>query len=94
MNKKLFFSTALVTTLLFAGCHNGQTNTPRAIKMQGQSGKMDRYSDYGHYAICNDPSHPTPWRGSLWRDKERAMQDAHDHNAANPGHNAIVESAN
>ena len=92
MLKKLFLSAALtMALLLIAGC---QTNSSRAIKMQGQSGKMDRYSDYGHYAICNDPSHSTPWKGPLWRDKERAMQDAHDHNQAYPGHEARVESTN
>jgi len=92
MLKKLSLTLAFVAAIVvLAGC---QTDSARAIKMQGQSGKMDRYSDYGKYAICRDPSHSTPWKGPLWREKERAMQDAHDHNQANPGHEAKVESTN
>jgi len=92
MHKKLFYSASLTIALLLVnGC---QTNSERAIKMQGQSGKMDRYSDYGNYAICRDPSHSPAWKGPLWREKERAMQDALDHNKANPGHEAKVENSN
>ena len=90
MLKKLLLGAGLaVSLLLMAGC---QTDSSRAIKMQGQSGRMNRNNDFSYYAICNDPSHSTPWKGPLWREKERAMQDAHDHNQTNAGHNAKVES--
>jgi outer membrane lipoprotein-sorting protein len=92
MCKKLFAVALLAAaSLLISGC---QTNSARAIKMQGQSGKMNRYNDYSYYAICKDTSatsHTNVWKGPLWREKERAMQDAYDHNQTNAGHHAKVE---
>jgi len=92
MRIKIFLA-ANFTPLLFliAGC---ETDSARAIKMQGQSGKMNRYNDYSYYATCKDTSattHTNVWKGPLWREKERAMQDAYDHNKTNAGHNAKVE---
>ena len=92
MRKNLLLGACAVTALiLVAGC---ETDSARAIKMQGQSGKMNRYNDYSYYALCKDTSattHTNVYKGPLWREKERAMQDAYDHNKANPGHNAKVE---
>lgn len=92
MCNKLFPVALLAaSSLLISGC---QTNSARAIKMQGQSGKMNRYNDYSYYAICKDTSatsHTNVWKGPLWREKERAMQDAYDHNQTNVGHHAKVE---
>ena len=92
MRKKLFLGASFTTVLLLiAGC---ETDSARAIKMQGQSGKMNRYNDYSYYAICKDTSattHTNVWKGPLWREKERAMQDAYDHNKSNATHNAKVE---
>ena len=92
MRKKIFLGGGLAAALLLiAGC---EVDSARAIKMQGQSGKMTRYNDYSYYAICktNTPdSHTNVWKGPLWRERERAMQDAYDHNKTNAGHNARVE---
>jgi len=92
MRKIMFLGACAATVLIIAtGC---QTNSERAIKLQGQSGKMNRYNDYSYYAICKDTSatsHTNVWKGPLWREKERAMQDVLDHNKANSGHHAKVE---
>ena len=92
MRKTLLFWASLGSTLLLlAGC---QTDSARAIKMQGQSGRMNRYNDYSYYAVCNTITgggHTNVWKGPLWREKERAMKDAYDHNLANPGHHATVK---
>jgi hypothetical protein len=82
---------ALVVLFMAASC---QTNSARAVKMQSQSGKVGHSTDYAWYAICKTQtpgSHEGTWKGPPWRDKERAMQDALDHNKENPGHHAIVE---
>jgi len=92
MNKQILpFASALAAVLLVAGC---QINSARAIKMQSQSGKAGHGTDYAWYAICKTQmagGHEGTWKGQPWQDKERAMQDALDHNQANPGHHAIVE---
>lgn len=92
MRKKIFLGGGLAAALLLiAGC---EVDSARAIKLQGQSGKMTRYNDYSYYAICKTnsaTSHPSVWKGPLWRERERAMQDAYDHNKTNVGHNAKVE---
>ena len=92
MCKKFSLGACLATALLLiAGC---ETDSARAIKMQGQSGRMNRNNDFSYYAICKTnsaTSHTNVWKGPLWREKERAMQDAHDHNKTNAGHNAKVE---
>jgi len=93
MRKKLYLKAGMaVGLLLVAGC---EMNSARAIKMQGQSGRMNRYNDYSYYALCKDTSattHTNVYKGPLWREKERAMQDAYDHNKANPGHHATVKA--
>jgi hypothetical protein len=87
-----FACLALITASPFlAGC---ESNTTRAIKMQKQSGKMNRNNDYSYYAICTTMTqggHTNTWKGPLWSAKERAMQDAFDHNKANAGHHAEVK---
>jgi len=92
MRKKLFLGAGFAAALLLiAGC---QTDSARAIKMQGQSGRMNRNNDFSYYAICRDTSetsHTNVWKGPLWREKERAMQDAYDHNQTNAGHHARIE---
>jgi hypothetical protein len=92
MNKQIpFLVSALATMLLVAGC---QTNSARAVKMQSQSGRVGHSIDYGWYAVCKTQTsggHEGTWKGPLWRDKERAMQDALDHNKENAGHHAIVQ---
>jgi hypothetical protein len=88
----LFGAGAAVVVSLIAGC---AADDGRAIKMQGQSGRMGRNNDYSYYAICKDTSpttHTNLYKGPLWRERERAMQDAYDHNKANPGHAATVKS--
>ena len=94
MNKPLIFSTCIAATfalLVLTGC---ESNTSRAIKMQKQSGKMNRNNDYSYYAICTtitEGGHTNTWKGRLWGPKERAMQEAFDHDKANPGHDAKVK---
>jgi hypothetical protein len=92
MNKQiLLFASSLATLLLVAGCQN---NSARAVKMQSQSGKVGHSTDYAWYAICKTHTpggQEGTWKGPPWRDKERAMQDALDHNRENPDHHAVVE---
>lgn len=92
MNKQiLILASALGMLFLAAGC---QINSARAVKMQSQSGRVGHSTDYGWYAVCKTQTavgHEGTWKGPLWRDKERAMQDALDHNKENAGHHAIVQ---
>lgn len=91
MQKNPLLSALAIAALLLVGC---QTNSERAIKLQGQSGRMNRNNDFAYFALCKDTSpatHTNVYKGPLWREKERAMQDAHDHNKEFPGHNAKVE---
>ena len=87
----LLSAAAAITLLLVAGC---QTNSERAIKLQGQSGKMNRNNDFSYFAVCKAETpggHAGIWKGQLWREKERAMRDVLEHNKANAGHHATVE---
>lgn len=82
---------AAAVLLLFTGC---QVNSEKAIKLQGQAGRMNRNNDYAWYAICKTETpggHQGVWKGLSWQAKERAMQDAADHNRQYPGHQAIVD---
>ena len=92
MREKILLGLGVCATmLLVSGC---QTNTERAIKLQGQSGKMNRNNDYAFFAECKTQTtsgHQGTWKGAPWQKQERAMQDALDHNKAFPGHRAIVE---
>lgn len=91
MEKKQFISVVAVAMSLLAGC---QRNSERAIKLQGQSGRMNRNNDFSYYAECrvtSPASHTNVYKGPLWREKERAMQDALDHNKEFPDHAAKVE---
>ena len=92
MREKVFLCAAVaVALLLVSGC---QTNSGRAIKLQGESGKMNRNGDYSYFAICKTETpdgHKGVWKGPLWQSKERAMQDVLDHNKQYPGHHATVD---
>ncbi|MBI3850241.1 MAG: hypothetical protein HY298_08130 [Verrucomicrobia bacterium] len=89
---KLFFYAGLwVALFVVQGC---QVNSERAIKMQSQSGKMNRNTDFAYFAQCKTQTpggHEGTWKGALWQKKEQAMRDALDHNTAFPGHKATVE---
>jgi hypothetical protein len=87
----LFVVVVAGALILTGGC---QANSGRAVKMQQQSGRMNRNTDYGYFAICKTESpggHEGVWKGPLVQAKERAMQDALDHNKENPGHRATVQ---
>jgi hypothetical protein len=92
MCKKISFSAVVCAALVLAsGC---QVNSERAIKMQSQSGKMNRNNDFACFAQCKTQTpggHEGTWKGALWQKQEQAMRDALDHNKAFPGHNATVE---
>lgn len=91
MREKLFAGLGvLAAVILVAGC---QTSGERAVKLQGQSGRMNRNTDFAWYALCTNQTpggHEGVWKGSRWQQKERAMQDALDHNKQYPGHNAVI----
>jgi hypothetical protein len=92
MRKQLLLCGSVAAVLLLAvGC---ETDPARKAKMQGQSGKMNRYNDYSYFAVCRTITaggHTNVWKAAPWREKERAMQDALEHNRANPGHQAEAE---
>jgi len=74
-----------------SGC---QTHGERAIKLQEQSGKMNRSGAFGWFATCKTEtpgSHKGTWKGQLVPSQERAMRDALDHEKQNPGHHATVD---
>ena len=76
--------------MLAAGC---QTHGERAIKLQEQSGKMNRSSDFGWFAICKTETpggHTGTWKGQLVPSNERAMRDALEHEKLYPGHHPTV----
>jgi hypothetical protein len=80
-----------VILVLAASC---SSDPGRAVKMQESSGKMNRNSDAAYRAVCTTQtpgSHVGTWTGPPWAAKERAMQDAIDHNKQNPGHQAKAE---
>jgi len=94
MNEQISILASLLGVLLLAAGCSTQDTSGRAIKMQSQSGKAYHNTDFAWFAICKSQTHGGhvgEWKGPPWRDKERAMQNACDHNKENPGHNAVID---
>ncbi len=86
--KTIILLSCLSMSVFLSGC---STDDERAIKMERNSGRVNRMSSSGWRAVCHDSSHTNGWAGPLRPEKEWAMRDKLDHKNEFPGHDVTIE---